>query len=52
VIVDEKIEDISVGMSSVIALVVVELTSDVLDKRVDESTEIVVAFGVVIFIVT
>lgn len=42
----------SVSMSSVIALVVVELTGDVLDKIVDESTEIVVVFGVVIFIVT
>lgn len=41
----------SVSMSSVETLLVVELTSDVLDKRVDESTEIVVAFGVVIFIV-
>ena len=42
----------SVSMSSVITLVVVELTSDVLDKSVDESIEIVVAFGVVILIVT
>lgn len=42
----------SVSMSSVIALVVVELTGDVLDKIVDESPEIVVVFGVVIFIVT
>lgn len=46
-IVDVYIEDMSVSMSSVITLVVGEL-----DKRVDESTEIVVAFGVVIFIVT
>lgn len=46
-IVDVEIDDISVNMSSVITLVVVEL-----DKRVDESTEIVVAFGVVIRIVT
>ncbi len=37
----------SVSIFSVMALLVVELSYDVLDKRVDESDENVVNFGVV-----